>query len=830
MPELKGETDQEGKVMYDPLLLTGIICLYIGILFLVAIWIERSPSAKRIINNPVVYSLSLGVYCTAWTFYGSIGKAATSGMLFVTIYLGPVLTIVLWWIILRKLVKIKERYRITSIADFISARYNKSMGIAAAVTLIALIGITPYIALQLKAIISTFRLIADPDNPAIKDNIGLIVVVLMTLFTIILGIRRLDPTERHPGMIMVIAIESVIKLFVFLVAGFFITYIMYDGFGDIIQKTLASGVPDVKNFFSAESINFIQWGTYLVLAMSAILFLPRQFHVSVVENFDVKHIKTAMWLFPLYMFLINIFVLPVALAGHLMGYPADRADNFLLLLPLYSEQALMVLLVFIGGLSASSGMIMISSMTMSTMITNHLLLPVVDRFDWLKFLRRHLLKCRWLMVALFITTGYLFEKLVGESYMLVNIGMISFAAVFQFAPAILGGIFWRRGNGRGASLGIGSGFFIWFYTLMLPSFVRSGWIGEGLLEQGLFGIAFLRPEQLFGLTALDPLSHTLFWSAIFNIGFYILGSLSRAQGESEQMIADDFTGDFSFTAPSHIMMKLKCSIFDIDQKKEQLLAILKKYLSSSEASNIIERSLSNLKLSEEKMVSVVKVADLCSEVERSLAGIIGSAASYRALRRASIFTEEEEKELTSAYGEILAGMKVSPGELKERIDYYRERENLLQKHSEELTEKIKELEREIKYRKEAELSRDDSELRFRAIFDQTYQFIGMLTCEGILIEINKTALDFIDCKESDVIGKSFRETPWWTHSAGQQKLLSDSIARAASGEFIRFEATHVSMEGREHYIDFSIMPVRDCLLYTSPSPRDVEESRMPSSA
>ena len=437
--------------MFNPLIVITVICLYVGFLFFIALWVERKSSVgKNIGNNPVVYSLSLAVFCTAWTYYGSVGKAATSGMLFLTIYLGPTIAIILWWTLIRKMVRIKNTYRITSIADFISARYGKSRRLAAIATIVAVTGITPYIALQLKAVISTFGVITtradSASNTLFSLDVGPIVVILMIVFTIIFGVRRLDPTERHQGMIVALAVECIVKLIAFLAAGIFVTYFLFDGFNDIFQR-----LPD--SFFTnnietgEQNVSFyITWTTYLILAMSAGMFLPRQFHVSVIENFDEKHIKTAMWLFPLYMLLINLFVFPIAMGGLLKGFPIKEADIFVLALPLHSGQKWLSLLVFIGGFSAATGMMMISSMTMATMITNHLLLPLTDWVKRLDFLKRYLLQCRWVAVATYILVGYWFELRVGESLMLVNMGMISFAAVLQFAPSIVGGLLLETGE------------------------------------------------------------------------------------------------------------------------------------------------------------------------------------------------------------------------------------------------------------------------------------------------------------------------------------------------------------------------------------------------
>ncbi len=669
-----------------------------GILFLTALWVERrSAEAKSPVDNSIVYSLSLGVYCTAWTYYGSVGKAATSGLLFLPIYLGPTIVITLWWIVLRKLVRIKTIHHITSIADFISARYDKSLSVGALATLMALIGTMPYIALQFKAIFTTFEIITSEKGAPpswITLHLGPVVVGLMIVFTIVLGVRRLDPTERHPGLIMAVAVECLVKLVAFLAAGVFVTYFMFGGFGDILNRLSTELPAQIVPTWNGDQAWSVTWMTYLILSMSAIMFLPRQFHISVVENFDEKHIRTSLWLFPLYMLLINIFVFPIAMGGILKGYSPWEADTFVLGLPLHAGHKWLSLLVFIGGASAATGMIMISSITISTMITNHFLSPAVGRVPGLAFLRRRLLHCRWAAVALVILIGYWFERGVGESYMLVNIGMISFAAAFQFAPVILGGIFWRRGNKAGALMGLAAGFAIWFYTLLLPAFVRSGWIANKFLEEGLWGIAFLRPEHLFGVRSLDSLSHTVFWSIVFNTGLYILGSLVFKQSPSEQSLAENFVGSLtaeqalsgSSRRESHIDLALKAGI---------IAELFGQFFSEEEARTMTLKCLRQALLEATDRISIVELAQLHSEVERLLAGSVGAASAHRILAQSDLFTEQEARDLSEVYAEILAGLKVTPDDLKRRIDYHQEREALLAQHASELEAKVRERTRDL---------------------------------------------------------------------------------------------------------------------------------------
>ncbi len=670
--------------MFDALTIIIIFIVYLGLLFFTAMWVEKKFVTKsRIVNNAIIYSLSLTVYCTTWAYYGSIGKAATSGLLFVTIFLGPTITFILGWTFIRKLIRIKSTRKITSIADFISARYGKSQLIATIVTCIAIIGIAPYIALQLKSMTSTVKIITASNTGSmlwIEDYTGLIIVAILIIFTNLFGVRRLSPAERHPGIIFIIAIEAIVKLVAFLIAGIFITYFLYHGFGDIFNQVTEQKLLTLPG---NDSNYYVIWMTSIILSMSASIFLPRQFHVSVVENFDENHLKTAMWLFPLYMFLINIFVLPVAMAGLLKGYSPLHADTFLLSLPVSFGHKWISLVVFLGGFSAGTAMIMICSMTLSTMITNHLILPLTEYIKVLTFLKRHILKCRWVAVAVVILLGYWFELKIGDSYMLVNIGTISFAAVIQFAPSIIGGIFWDRGNKTGALLGLLSGFFIWFYTLLLPSFIKSGWLSETILKQGPYGIGLFKPEQLLGLAVLDPLSHSVFWSLFFNITLYILSSLYFKQSEEEYKEAMEFVNILSQNSKAKIFTGNR-SLIDLRSKTNILENLLSQYFSKSQIMEIIETVFSKFGLTGKEKISLENLTELYLEFEKKMAGIIGSPSAHMAMKKVELFSQEESTELTELYAETIAELKITPEELKTKIDYYREKEELLNKHSMEL--------------------------------------------------------------------------------------------------------------------------------------------------
>ncbi len=534
---------------------------YLGLLFAIAYYADKRADAGRsVIANPYIYSLSLAVYATAWTFYGSVGRAASDGVGFLPIYIGPTLMIALWWIVMRKILRISKQNRITSLADFVASRYGKSALLGGAVTIIAVVGIIPYISLQLKAVSNSFTILVQyPDivmpakigaGPILHDT-ALGVALVLALFTIAFGTRHLDAAEHHQGMVAAIAFESLVKLLAFLAVGTFVTFGIYNGFGDLFARAAAEPkLAPLLTPLEGVAGSYASWVWLTILSMLAIMFLPRQFQVAVIENVDEQHLKKAIWLFPAYMVAINIFVLPMAFGGRL-HFPAGDvdADTFVLTLPMAEKQELLALLVFIGGLSAATGMVIVETIALSTMVCNDLVMPVLLRLPRLKLSERPdltglLLGIRRGAIVLVLLLGYLYFRLAGEAYALVSIGLISFAAVAQFAPALLGGIFWKGATRPGAFWGLCAGFAVWFYTLMLPAFARSGWLPITLLEHGPFGIELLKPLALFGLTGLDQITHAMLWSMIANIGAYVVVSLTGSQSAEEHRQASVFVDVF----------------------------------------------------------------------------------------------------------------------------------------------------------------------------------------------------------------------------------------------------------------------------------------------
>jgi Na+/proline symporter/nitrogen-specific signal transduction histidine kinase len=540
-----------------------IVCAsfaYIGVLFAIAYYADkRADQGRSLIATPYIYALSLGVYATAWTFYGSVGRAASDGVGFLPIYIGPTLMMILWWFVVRKMIRISKINRLTSLADFVSSRYGKSGLLGGLVTVIAVVGILPYISLQLKAISTSFQILLQyPEivmpqkigTAAILNDTAFYIAAFLALFTIAFGTRHLDVAERHEGMVAAIAFESIVKLIAFIAVGIYVTFVMFNGPGDIFGQAMAQpGLAALTAPFGGTAGNYVSWIWLIVLSMLAIIFLPRQFQIAVVENVDEKHLNKAVWLFPLYMLAINLFVLPIAFGGLLYfqggAHGNVSADTYVLTLPMSQRQEWLALLVFIGGLSAATGMVIVETIALSTMVCNDLVMPPLLRFTRARFmpfeaLSNLLLDIRRAAIVSILMLGYFYYLLAGEAYALVSIGLISFAAVAQFAPAVIGGMYWRDGTRAGALAGLSLGFVIWGYTLMIPAFAQSGWVSTAFIEQGPFGIELLKPFELFGLKGLDQTTHAMIWSMLGNVGAYVLVSLITRQSAAERVQATLF--------------------------------------------------------------------------------------------------------------------------------------------------------------------------------------------------------------------------------------------------------------------------------------------------
>ncbi len=628
--------------MLSPALVIVSSFAYLLLLFAVAYWADRrAQTGRSVIANPWTYALSLAVYCTAWTYFGSVGRAASGGVWFLPIYLGPTLVMVLGWIVLRKMIRIAKAYRITSIADFIASRYGKSPLLAGLVTLIAVVGIVPYIALQLKAVSAGYALLTVPGGVAeaahwSRDSAFYVALVLAG-FAMVFGARHLDTTERHEGMVAAIAFESVVKLVAFLMVGFFVVYGLFDGLGDLFAR--AQAVPQLQQLLRLEQggqFAWAQWFGLMLLSMFSVVFLPRQFQVMVVENVREDHLRRAVWVFPLYMLLINLFVLPIALGGLLYFGPGQaNAENFVLSLPLAAGQHALALFAFVGGLSAATGMVIVETVAVSTMVSNELVLPLLLRWRHLRNsggqdFTRLLLGIRRAAILGVLVLGYVYFHLAGEAYALVSIGLISFAAVAQFAPVVLGGMYWKGGIRLGALAGLLAGFLMWAYTLMLPSIAKSGWLDMGFIAHGPWGLAWLRPEQLLGLQGFDGLTHSLFWSMLANVVAYVGVSLWRAPSGREASQALLFVDVFERTAGSSpVFWRGRANTQD-------LLRLCERFLGAAKAQALFDGYAQRMGVRQAQALR--PDARLVQFVETQLAGAVGSA-SARALV-ASVAEEE----------------------------------------------------------------------------------------------------------------------------------------------------------------------------------------------
>ncbi|KPW76226.1 Sensory box histidine kinase/response regulator [Pseudomonas syringae pv. coriandricola] len=453
-------------------LIAAVALSYMAIMFAIAFYGDRYSASLRPTMRAWVYSLSLAVYCTSWTFFGAVGQAAEQLWSFLPIYLGPIVLMVLAPWVLQKMVLISKQENITSIADFIAARYGKSQSLAVMVALICLIGMLPYIALQLKGIVLGVNIligaVADSTGTRAQDT-ALVVSLILALFTIVFGARNLDVTEHHRGMVLAIAFEALVKLFAFMAVGVFVTFGLYDGFDDLFNQ--AKLAPRLEEYWQ-DTVNWPSMFVQTGVAMMAIVCLPRQFHVTVVENIEPQDLNLAKWVFPAYLALAALFVVPIALAGQMLLPDSIMPDSFVISLPLAHAHPSLALLAFIGGASAATGMVIVACVALSTMISNDMLLPWLLRRKNterpFEAFRHWMLTVRRVSIVMILLLAYVSYRMLGSTASLATIGQIAFAAITQLAPAMFGALYWKQANRRGVFAGLAAGIFIWFYTLVLP--------------------------------------------------------------------------------------------------------------------------------------------------------------------------------------------------------------------------------------------------------------------------------------------------------------------------------------------------------------------------
>src|SRR3954471_3266874 len=596
---------------------------YIGFLFLVASYGDRLSPTQRGRASALIYPLSLAIYCTSWTFFGSVGFATRTSTDFLAIYVGPVLMIGFCTPLLRRVIQLAKSQNITSIADFIAARYGKSQAVAATVAFIAMVGSVPYIALQLKAMASSLETILSEDQafsriPVIGD-IALMVTFAMAIFAVLFGTRQSDATEHQHGLMLAVATESIVKLVAFLAAGAFVTFWMFSPV-ELFERAMKT----------PEAVRVLDYtpsiGTFLtmvLLSFCAIMLLPRQFHVSVVENTNDAEVSRARWLFPLYLVAINLFVMPIALAG-LITFPfgAVDTDMYVLALPMEAHSPLLSVGVFIGGLSAANAMVIVECVALSIMASNDIVVPLVlqrgaQSRGGSRDFGRFLLKVRRFAIFVIMGMAYCYYRALGNTQ-LAAIGLLSFAAIAQFAPAFFGGLIWRRATARGAIGGMLVGFAAWFYTLFLPSFMDTSTAGILLLQQGPFGIHALRPQALFGVD-LPPLMHGVLWSLSLNILTYVVLSLLRQPSSIERLQAEVFVpAELTPMTPAFRRWRSSVTVQDI-------LSTVAQYLGPDRARESFEAFAARHRVSIEP--SAPADFELLQHAEHLIASSIGAASS-----------------------------------------------------------------------------------------------------------------------------------------------------------------------------------------------------------
>jgi len=536
-----------------------LVCLaYVVFLFGVAFLAERAALRGRggaLLRSPIVYTLSLSIYCTAWTFYGAVGYAARSGLEYLTIYLGPSLVMIGWWWGLRRLVRIGRSQRVTSIADLISSRYGKSNVLAIAVTLMAVIGVTPYIALQLQSVVLSLSIFAAPEMGANQSESGFSaakaafwVAAGLAVFTVLFGTRNLNVNERHHGVVIAVAVEAVVKLVALLAVGIFVVWGLAGGMGQTLERIDAAEI-------GAWDVQGSRWVALTMLSAAAFLCLPRMFQVMVVENDDERHLQIASWAFPAYLMLMSLFVVPIAVVGLDILPAGSNPDLFVLSLPLSQNQNGLAMLSFLGGFSSATSMVIVATLALSTMVSNHIVMPV-----WLAVrqggatqsgdVRSVVIRARRLSILFIISLGFFYYRASGGSGALAAIGTISFGGVAQFLPALMGGIFWRGATRLGALCGLGTGFALWFFTMLLPSFGVDAALSKEVFEQGLMGLSWLRPHALFGIEGLDPTVHAVVWSLALNTLVFLFVSIFTFPDPIERLQGAQFVNVLEHGAPT----------------------------------------------------------------------------------------------------------------------------------------------------------------------------------------------------------------------------------------------------------------------------------------
>lgn len=611
----------------DTWLITVLSIAYLALLFIVAHW-GQNQAPENWSCKPWVYSLSLGVSCSSWAFYGTVGQAATTGAWLAPIYIGSILCLVFAWPMLQKILLIVKQQNLTSIADFIAFRYDRSPKVAALVTMVALIGIIPYIALQLRAISTSFDLLTGTYQSGIST--AFVVTIVLIFFSILFGTRQIAANKQNQGLVLAIAFSSIIKLFALTAVGIFATFFIFDGFTDLIsQGDNISSITGNNSAYLAVA--------HAVLGAITIFILPQQFHMMMIENHHQQELKTARWLFPVYLLLLNVFILPIAIAGQLTfpGGSVD-ADTYVLTIPLYYQQAWLGITVYIGGLAAATSMVIVAAIVLSTMVATEVLTPLVLKFRLFNIKKTQqlsglLLNLRRTSITFILLLAFIFERIIAQQNHLATIGLLSFVLLSQFAPATIGALYWRKANAKAALTGLIVGGFVWLYTLLLPALMpTSQW-----LETGLWQITWLKPTALFGVDFLDSTSHGVFYSLLFNVICYVIVSLVSQRSVGEKLQAEYFVNKSQ-------------NQFERQLSLDDLYSLLMRFIDKEAAETLVSFAKDELNINRN---SNSKNQKFIEYTRLQLSGVLGSASTRMVMKAASTSQEIPLEDVVSIVDE-----------------------------------------------------------------------------------------------------------------------------------------------------------------------------------
>ncbi len=609
---------------------------YLSFLFFIAFVVEKYwHKSARFLNTSLVYSLSLCAYCTAWTFYGSVGRASVTGIDFLGIYIGATIAVFLLPIIGRKMIRITKHEKINSVADFISSRYGKNTSIGAAVALLAVFSMIPYIGLQLKAISKSFFMIQTAQGAISNAYSGLffhhdttlLFTIILAFFIIIFGTKNIVTTERRPGLIATIAFESLIKLIAFLTIGVLVIIYFYrhwnaNVINELLQDHYASTI-----VLQSENYPYLTWFSLIVLGALSFFFLPRQFHLGILENMDERHTQRAAWIFPLYLLLINLFVLPIALLGNiLLKDKGIDGDSYVIMLPLFLKQNWLTIFVFLGGFSAATSMIIVSTLSLAYMVSNNLILPILLSMNkiqnrWNATNAASLKVIRNISIVVILLIAFLFEIFIAENISLVSIGLISFVGIAQLAPVGILSMYWKDANLKGALWAILSGFSVWAFCLILPIFININILPQSIMTHGLFGFSFLKPFHLFGVTGLDPITHGLLFSLSINFFMFVVVSLLTQKTSREIYQAEVFVDIFK----NETQLEEKNISWRGDISNKNLLILLSNFLGEERSKYLFESYQNRHKIKTE--ANGIADSRMINFVEQILSSVIGAASA-----------------------------------------------------------------------------------------------------------------------------------------------------------------------------------------------------------